>query len=443
MRVLSAVFAGAVVSSGAAHAFSLQEAYEAALQNDPQYQMARKEREAGQQNEKMGLAGLLPQISYNYSTTHNIADYSNYTYKTTSLLNYQSLNNTVSLRQTLFNMDAWARYQQGIAQSEYAEAVFNVRGNELIQRVSEAYTNALYARDQLRLIQAQRDALYEQMQMNKRLFERGEGTRTDMLETQARYETAEAQILEARDAVDNTERILLALVGEGLIQSVQSLNPLTDRFVLMPLVPGDFEAWKEFALQNNNELQAQRKSVEYARQDLKRNQAGHYPRLDLVTSYGRSESESINTVNSAYLTKSVGFQLSVPIFSGGYVNAATAQSLANYERAQAELQNKTNNILVELRKQFNTLESSSKKIAALEKAVASAKELVIATRKSVLGGVRVNLDVLQAEQQLMQTQRDLAQARYTYILADLRLRGAAGMLLPEDVQRSAGYFEKN
>ena len=125
------------------------------------------------------------------------------------------------------------------------------------------------------------------------------------------------------------------------------------------------------------------------------------------------------------------------------MNAQTAQAKANHARAEADLDAMTDKVLVELKKQHNLLKSGVKKIESLELAVKSAELLVAATEKSIRGGIRINLNLLDAQQQLYTAQRDLSQARYDYLLAYLRLQLAAGTLVLDDLRNIASYFRMN
>jgi protease secretion system outer membrane protein len=155
---------------------------------------------------------------------------------------------------------------------------------------------------------------------------------------------------------------------------------------------------------------------------------------------GKSQSSTLDTIGQRYLTKSIGVEISIPLYSGGLVRASSEQASANYERTQFELQDKTDNVLLDVRKQYNLCVSSLARIDALQSAVASATALITATQTSVQGGMRTNLDVLTAEQQLYQAKRDLARARYQYLLANLRLEHAAGILTAEDLYTMARWF---
>src|ERR1700684_2771905 len=168
--------------------------------------------------------------------------------------------------------------------------------------------------------------------------------------------------------------------------------------------------------------------------------AGFYPRVDLVASIGKNQSTQLDTIGTRYLTKSIGVEITIPLYSGGLVQASTQQAQANYERMQFELQDKTDKVLLDVRKQYNLCVSSLTRIDALRSAVDSASLQIEATRKSVQAGMRTNLDVLTATQQLYQAKRDLAHARYQYLLANLQLKRAAGILTPQDLLEIAQWF---
>jgi outer membrane protein, protease secretion system len=421
-----------------AAALGLVPAYEAALANDPVYRSAQRDNEAGQQFRELGRSNLLPNISASYSRNRNQADISTSSSRgeVTERRNYSGLAATLQLRQPLYHPEGQARYRQGMAQTSASDAQFSSRSQDLIVRLVGLYTPAKYAEDQLAQAIAQRDAFAEQRQSNVRMFQRGEGTLTDVLETQAKYDLAEAQVLEARDNLINTRNALAAMVG----QDIEKLDPLADDFRVRPMLPETFDAWKEIALANNPELLAQRYAVDIAREEINKNRAGHQPRLDLIASTGKNSSDTTNTFNQSSKVHTIGVQLNFPIYSGGAVTAATSQAVSNYDKAQADLDSKINTVVLELRKQYNLTLSSTLRIDAAAKALSSATLLVEATRKSVKGGQRTNLDVLNAQQQLFEAKRDLALARYNYLLGYLRLRYAAGTLSVADLNDIAGYF---
>ncbi|HYD80958.1 MAG TPA: TolC family outer membrane protein [Paucimonas sp.] len=439
-RLLASVLTTALLLQAVpASAIGLLEAYEAAVQNDPTYRAAVHENEAGQQNMALGRAYLLPNLSLSYSTSNNRSDITEPNFLgqvSTTHPDYRSRSASLSLRQPLLNLEAIARYRQSLAQTGYSDAQFAGRKRDLIIRLVSAYADAQYAEYQAALVQAQRDAYAEQMRVNERMFQKGEGTRTDMLETKAKLDLAEAQLIEARDNLTVMRNALAAIVG----REITDLDGLADDFRVKPMQPASFDDWRAIALQNNAEVAAQKQAVEAARQEINKNRAGHVPRIDFVAGLSKGQSESLTTRDQESKVRSVGFQLSMPIFSGGATEAATVQAVANHEKAKSELEAKSKQVLVELRKQYSQALSSATKIDALMKSVQSANLLVEATRQSIKGGVRINLDLLNAQQQLYAAKRDLAQARYNYLLSYLRLRNVAGTLTADDLHAIAGYF---
>lgn len=420
-------------------ALSLLQAYEAALANDPAYRAAVHENEAGQQYRELGRAHLLPSLSANYATNKNRADVT-----TSSALgdktdhrNYTSRAASIQLRQPLLHLEGAARYRQGVAQTNASDAQFSVRRQDLIVRLVSLYVSARYAQDQLAQATAQRDAYAEQRLSVNRMFQSGEGTRTDVLETQAKFDMSLTQVIEAHDNVANARSALEAMVG----QQITALDPLSEAFRSKPLQPAHFEEWKERALAHNREIMAQRHLVEVAHEEISKNQAGHSPRLDLIASASSNRSDTINTFNQDANIRSIGLQLTIPLYAGGAVSAATRQAVSNHQKSLADLDDKTSQVLVELRKQYNLTLSSVSRIGATEQFLNSALLLVDATQKSVKGGQRTHLDVLNAQQQLYEARRDLALSRFNYLLGLLRLRFAAGTLDRTDLEDIASYFE--
>lgn len=424
---------------GSAHAVTLHQAYQMALEKDPTFLGAVEENKMGQEYAVLGRSNLLPQLSASYSASKVRADLTQpiLGVPNTSHPVYLSHSSVVQVRQPVFSLEALARYKQGKAQSQFYSAQFDGRVQELILRVTGAYLDALYAGEQLALVKAQRDTYIEQQKVNTRLFEKGEGTKTDMLETQARLDLAEAQLLEAEDNQRNARATLATLIGSD----AGELDQLRDNFRIAPLPEGGFDTLKKSLLENNPEVKAQTFAVESARQEYNKARSGHTPRVDFIASYSKGNADTLNTYTQESTNRSLGVQVNIPLYSGGAVNAQMRQATAGVEKARFDLQAKIDKLTLDLRKDYATIVSSAVRIPALEKAVASAKLLVQATEQSIKGGVRINLDLLNAKQQQYTSQRDLAQARYNYLVSTLKVRSSAGTLGPEDVREIAGYFQ--
>ncbi|AXJ05109.1 peptidase [Pseudomonas fluorescens] len=436
LSMLAAAFA-LLAGNSAVAAMGPFEIYEQALRNDPVFLGAIKERDAGLENRAIGRAGLLPKLGYNYNKGRNSS-------KATSLderarnrtddRNYSSYGSSLTLQQPLLDYEAYAAYRKGVAQSLFADENFRGKSQELLVRVLDNYTKALFAQDQIDIAQAKKKAYEQQFQQNEHMFKQGEGTRTDILEAESRYELATAEEIEARDEQDAALRELGALVGVPAM-NISDLAPLDQNFQTFALMPANYDTWHELAVSNNPNLASQRQAVEVARYEVERNRAGHLPKVSAYATMRQNESESGNTYNQRYETNTIGFEVSVPLYAGGGVSASTRQASRTMEQAEYELDGKTRETLIELRRQFSACLSGVSKLRAYQKALTSAEALVVSTKQSILGGERTNLDALNAEQQLFTTRRDLAQARYDYLMAWTKLHYYAGTLSEQDLAR--------
>ncbi|EJM85262.1 TolC family outer membrane protein [Pseudomonas sp. GM60] len=411
--------------------------YEQALRNDPVFLGAIKERDAGLENRAIGRAGLLPKLGYNYNKGRN-------TSKVTYLnergqnqsddRNYSSYGSSLTLQQPLLDYEAYATYRKGVAQSLFADENFRGKSQQLLVRVLENYTQALFAQDQIDIAQARKKAFEQQFRQNEQLFRQGEGTRTDILEAESRYELAIAEEIEARNEQDASLRELGALIGVPAVD-ISDLAPLDQQFQTFTLQPANYDTWHEMAVANNPALASQRQALEVARYEVERNRAGHLPKVSAYATVRQNESESGNTYNQRYDTNTIGIEVNVPLYAGGGVSASTRQASRAMEQAEYELDGKTRETLIELRRQFSACLTGVNKLRAYQKALTSAEALVVSTRQSILGGERVNLDALNAEQQLYTTRRDLAQSRYDYLMAWTKLHYYAGTLNEQDLAK--------
>lgn len=444
-----AISSFALMMSAPVYSLGILDAYSLALEKDPLFQAAIKEKEAGNENENIGRAGLLPKVSLNYQNAprnwqtqkYQSSDIFGNVSDVTKRQQYRSYTGSVTLTQSIFDYEAYAKYKSGVAQSLMADEKYRSKYLDLAVRVISAYVGVAYAKDQIALAQAQKDAYKEQLALNDRLVSAGEGTITDVAETQARYSLAEAQHIEARDVLDAAQRELEVIIGIPLDQLDDLQTLRKGKFQVSPLPYTQFVDWEKVAMERNPQLAASRHGVDAARYDVERNRSGFMPQVQLYASHSENDSSSDNTVNQKYRTDSIGVQVTMPIYSGGGVAASTRQAAARYGQAKYELDAQVGDVINDLRKQFNLCISSQAKLIAYDFAVKSATTQVEATRKSVLAGQRVNVDVLNAEQQLYGAQRDLAEAKYTYIKAWISLLSDSGTLNEKNISHVASYFD--
>jgi protease secretion system outer membrane protein len=404
----------------------LKQAYEAAVVNDANIRASRAGAAAGRERLPQAQAQRLPSVNFSASRNYNDLESKSQDFlgrPTRAENQYYSDNQVLSVRQPLYRPLLNAQVRQAQAQSDEADAALERDEQSLVVRVGEAYFDALLAQDQLLLTAAQKKTYGVQLEAAGRGLTAGSGTRTDVDEAQARLDLALAQELEALQNVDFTRRRLEVLTG----QPVQTLAPLDVlRFRPHSPEPGSVQAWIERAEQSSPELQALRAQLQAAQQEIDKAQAGHKPTLDAVVQWSRSNSDSVTSVNSRFENKSIGLQLNVPLYSGGFVNSTVRQAVASRERARETLEAATRDLGVRVHQEFRGMTEGMLRVAALEQAVRSAEQAVLSNQRSFLAGARTTVDVLNAEQQKTFAQRDLAQARYRYLVAQLRLQSLAG-----------------
>ena len=412
--------------SGTVLSMDLLQAYQAAQQQDATILASRAVAQAGRERLPQARSQLLPNVAMSVARNRN--NLVNTTpnslgQEQTSETQYPSLNRTLTVRQPLFRTYLLAQYQQAQAQVQEAEATLAQDEQNLAVRVGGAYFEAMLTHEQLALVLAQRTAYTTQLDAARKSLAAGSGTRTDVDDAQARLDMNAALEIEARQNVSYTLRQLEMLVN----QPVDKLATLdVARLELLEPEPNVLQDWIARAETNNPQLQSLRAQVETSRQEVKKAGAGHYPTLDAVAQWSRSESENILNVASRYTNASVGLQLNIPIFSGGYVNSSVRQALAGQEHAEQALEAGRRDLGVRVYKEFRGVTENIPKVKALELALRSADQLVLSSRKSFQAGSRTVIDVLNAEQQRMVVLRDLAQARYMYLIAKIRLLALVG-----------------
>jgi TolC family type I secretion outer membrane protein len=422
-------------------ALDLLQIYRLAVTNDASYLAARAAADAGREAVPQALAQLLPNFSLNASGFQNRLEQSAPNIlgdSVTSKKNYDSSNLSWNLRQPIYRKQQFAQYEQAKAQVESVEATLDKDGQDLVTRVAGAYFDALLAEDQLSLVLAQKTSYAEQLKAAKRSLEAGEGTRTDIDEAQARYDMTLATELEASQRVKFARRQLQVYVN----QPIHSLALLDEQQLqLIPPNPAVLEEWIERGEETSPELRNLKAQREVVQQQIEKALAGHHPTLDLIAQQSRSVSENVLAPSSQYTNLQIGLQLTIPIYAGGGVNAAVREARANREKIDQQHEAARRNLGLQIQKEFQSVTEGIARVRALEQARRSAEQAFYSTQKGVLAGTRMSIDVLNAEQQRINVLRDLAQARYQYLIARIRLLALVGGLNDEEVARVNGYLK--
>ncbi|MDR7093786.1 TolC family outer membrane protein [Hydrogenophaga laconesensis] len=412
-----------------AQAQSLVQLYEAARGFDATYLAARSQYDASLAQAAQARAGLLPQAGLAAAATWARREVSNY-----GALDGNSNNQsaTLSASQPLYRPANRLANEQAELSTDIARARLTQAEQDLIVRTSQAYFDVLAAQDTLAFVQAQKTAVAEQLAAARRNFEVGTTTITDSREAQARYDLVLAQEIAAENDLRVKKLALNNLVGRPAVEP----RPLAAPVTLPELLPADPQAWVDRNLGTHPTILLATRNLEIAQLETSKAEAGHKPTLDLVGQY--QVARGPNTVlpvagNVRTNTASVGVQFNLPLFAGYAVQNRVKETLALEEKARTDLEAARRGVDLSTRSAYLGVVSGQGQVRALQAAEASSQSALDANRLGYQVGVRINIDVLNAQSQLFQTKRDLAQARYNVLLSSLRLRQASGALLPEDL----------
>ncbi len=435
---VSACFMGLSLPSFGA---DLVEIYRSALPSDPVFAAARSAWQAGQEKLPQGLAGLLPQASISATDQFNDRDLIYRSGGTASQSKYNSNSATVSVSQPLYRKQNLTAYEQGKTQVAIANGQLDLASQDLILRVSQAYFDVLLARDNVAFAQAQKTAISEQLAQAKRNFEVGNATITDTHEAQARFDLVTAQELAAINDIEIKNRTLAQMIGK----QPQVLSGLDSQFA--PRLPEltSMDAWVERARSTNINVRVAEDALALAVQEVRRNRDAHYPTVDAFASVNKAGAGSgiSGGIGTDTRSKVIGLQLAIPLYQGGLVDSRVREALANEEQARQNLENARRNAELAARSNYLGVSNGIAQVRALEAALLSNQSALDSTRLGQQVGVRTQVDVLNAQQLLFSARRDLAQARYNYVLSLLKLNAAAGKLSEADLQQVNAWLARD
>lgn len=425
-----------------AWSLDLAQAYRLALDNDATIRASRAAAEAGREALPQARALFFPNIGATASRFKNDLETTQPDFRgnsTTTNDRYFSSSNALTLRQPLFRKELTAQYRRAQASVADAEAILERDHQALVMRVTQAYFETLLAEEQLALVGVQKTTYTTQVDAARSAFSAGAGTRTDVEEAQARLDLTIAQELEARQQVDLARRQLQVLINQPVVSQVAPLD--IRKLQLAPPQPASVEDWTAMAEAASPEMQSARAQVAVARADVERAQAGHYPTLDAIAQISRSSNDNITRVNTEFDQKQIGLQLAIPIFQGGYVNSRVREALAFQLRAENRIDEVRRDLGVRVHREFRGVTEGVAKVRALEQAVRSTEQLAVSSRRSFEAGARTRLDILNAEQQAGVARRDLAKARFDYVVARVRLNALAGGLRAESIDEINAWLQ--
>ena len=401
--------------------------YREALASDATLASARAQQLATQELVPQARAGLLPSLGLNARGDQNY--YSATIPDTTS--NYQVYGGGLDLVVPLYRPQNWTALDQARLTVLQGEAQLAQSQQDLALRVANAYFNVLGARDQVIALVAAKIATSEQLQQARREFEVGTKTIIDTNEAQARFD----QIVAQEQVALGTLLVRRSELQVIIARDPDTLAPLRERPTLNPPQPQDINTWVRAAETGSYPVQIARSSYEIATREIDRQRDAYKPTIDLVSGYSINKFNGTQErdVNPRINSGSVGVLLNVPIYTGGLIQSRVREALALQERSNFDLETARRTAANAARDAYTGVNFGLAQVSALESAEVSARTQLESTQLGYEVGVRIQLDVLNATTQLVQTQRDLKRARYDFLLAGLRLKAAAGTLSEEDI----------
>lgn len=422
-------------------AADLLEIYRLAQRNDPTLEAARHALAAVKEKIPQARAGVLPVVNLSGSngatTASNKFDTGPSVDRDVTAWNW-----TLQLTQPLIRIPNLYALKESDALVEQAVAQYAQAEQDLILRVAQAYFSLQVARENIEVTERQLRAVQEQLELSKRGVEAGTNAITDVHEAQARVDLARSQQVEAQNDLDSRRAELEKIVGSV----AGELAALKQTIIIPRPQPENLQAWIAQAQESNPAVRAPQAALQAAESTVKKTRADYAPTVDVVASYARNYSSGSTVAPLNYAVKGdttqAGLQLNVPIFSGLSTRSRVSEAVANRNRSAAELEVARRQAGADARQAYAAVVNGLSRIAALQSAVESSQSAVKGNQAGYKLGLKVNIDVLNAEQQLYAAQRDLVKARYETLYQGLKLKAAAGALAETDVRAINGMLGK-
>jgi len=433
------------VAMGGAHAAQdLLTSYEQALRDDPQLAAAAAQRRADEEKLAQARSLFLPTIGIqgDYYRVRQELDYGPVT-GTAALIardfegTYDTYSYGIQLTQPLFRKESFTLYQQAETIIDQAELSYAIARQDLTLRVADAYFGVLRAQNVQQSYEAELIAIERQLARAKRAFELGAGTVTDVNDAQARYDLTQARRLQAvndvRIAQENLRRVTGTPVGE--------LAPLAEGFAPQAPEPANAGAWADQAQQRNLQVRLAESALRLARDEVERQRAQRYPKVDIVARYGRQHQDlnAFHTDQTADQAQ-IGLTMSMPLYTGGAVSSQVREAAASKDKALEQVRAAKRGAALSAEQAYLALESNLQQIRALEQALKSIRLNEDSTQRGMELGLRTTLDVLNVQRERYAAERDLANARYGYLLSYLQLRAAVGDAVGSEAIQAVNQF---
>jgi outer membrane protein len=427
----------------AANTQNLFDIYQQALNHDPVLASAKNANLAAQEQLEQGKALFRPAVTLNAGVNHTE---SNIQYSGVTIFgnggreSFESYGAAVNVTQPLYRKQNNAQLAQSKSVVSQADKQLLLTQQTLIVRCAEAYFDMLLAQDKLDLIISQKAAITRQLEQAKANFEVGNSTITDVNEAQARFDLVVAQEIASNNELEIKRRTIQSITGEP----PQKLAAVDINIKPKQPFPSDMESWVNIAEQSNVLLNIQQQALNIATQEVERQNAGNLPTLDAVGSYSSNYANGgVSGYGTDLQNATIGLQLQMQLYQGGAITSKIREAVAKKQKAQDDLDIAKRQADLDTRQAYLNLSSSVAQVSAYEQALISSQSQLDSTNLGYEVGVRTSVDVLNAQQQFFSSKRDLLQARYTYLVSQLKLKLAVGQLNEGDLMELNQQLRSN
>ena len=416
--------------------------YQEAVDNNADLAAARAQYGAQKEVVPQARAGLLP----NLSGGAEVADVRTSLDQPSAIANRSAHSYQATLAQPLFRADRWFQYQAAKDVNEQAALQLSATEQNLILQSAESYFNVLRSQDNLASTKAEEAAFKRQLDQSNERFDVGLSDKTDVLQSQASYDTARANRMLAQRQVEDAFESLVTLTN----RQYNAIEGMRHTLPILPPMPNDAKSWVDTAAQQNLNLLASNYAVSAAEETLKQRKAGHAPTLDAVAQYKTGDNDAFglsnpNALNQRYggdvSQRSIGVQLNIPIYSGGLTSSQVRESYSRLDQTEQQREALRRQVVENTRNLHRAVNTDVEQVSARKQSIISNQSALEATEIGYQVGTRNIVDVLDAQRQLYNSVRDYNNSRYDYILDNLRLKQAAGTLNPGDLEALSHYLK--
>ncbi|MGO9932102.1 MAG: TolC family outer membrane protein [Steroidobacteraceae bacterium] len=467
--VIALCMSALCASTNPAPAADLMAVYQRALQNDPQLREAEATRLAALESKPQALSALLPQLTGNGLVSKERDTGSSNTTEAVGLptcsptvpppcssggtpttifesfpfngkVDTTTHQYTVNLKQNLFSWGNWQTLKRADSQVAQAEADYQAAQQDLMERVAQRYFDVLGAQDDLEAQQVALTSVTRQLDQAEARYKIGLIAVTDVEEARASHDSTAAAVIAAKRALASTLELLREIIGDPFDALARPIEP----FEMANPDPISEDRWVDMALKQNLSLVSSRLSADIARENVSVARGGHGPSLDLVGMAGKLNTNGTDTFTDGSPAggttldqnqRSIGLQLTFPIYSGGLVSSQVRQAVYQHRAAKERLERVARQTEHDARDAYLGVLSEISRVKALRRAVESNMTALRATESGYEAGTRTAVDVLQSRQQWVQAQTDYSRSRYDYMLNVIKLQQAAGILSEQSLQR--------